>query len=89
MHEVVFEVGEHYENRKGIYKVLAIEGDVMQIRWKAGEEATTSVTMQSRIIGNMKQELEHPSPVKIPATRTKKSASLQPRRIQRSWSALQ
>ena len=83
MHRVEFEVGEHYENRRGKYQVLAIDGDVMQIRWKSGGEVTTTVTMQSRILNNIKNELEHPVPVNVPSPRTKRPAS-----SRRRWSQL-
>ena len=83
MHRVEFEVGEHYENRRGKYQVLAIDGDIMQIRWKSGGEITTTVTMQSRILNNIKYEIEHPVQVNVTSPRTRKSPS--PRR---SWSQL-
>ena len=53
--EVEFEVGQQYENRKGKYEVLEIAGDDMLIRWDAGEEASTTMTMQRRIIDNMQR----------------------------------
>lgn len=59
MRLVEFEVGQQYENRKGIYEVLEIQGDAMRIRWKSGEEVDTTVDMQSRIIDGMQRELEH------------------------------
>ena len=55
MNSTEFEVGQQYENRKGKYEVLEIEGDDMLIRWDAGEEATTTMTMQRRIIDNMQR----------------------------------
>jgi len=58
---VAFEIGQEYENRKGKYEVLEIEGDAMRIRWGDGEEITTSVTMQSHIINQIRYNLEHPS----------------------------
>ena len=77
-HLIEFEVGEHYKNRKGTYEVLEIAGDDMRIRWKAGEEFTTTVTMQSRILDNMQFELEHPIHANLPSPRKKKPTS--PRR---------
>jgi hypothetical protein len=55
---VNFEVGKKYENRKGIFKVLAIDGDVMHISWKNGKEVATTVTLQSRILEHIRHELE-------------------------------
>ncbi len=72
---VKFEVGEHYNNRKGKYEVLGINGDAMQIRWKVGEEVTTSVTLQSRIVDNMQQELERLALNKVAAPQKKSAAS--------------
>ena len=55
---VNFEVGKKYKNRKGTYEVLAIDGDVMHISWKGSKEiATTTVTMQSRIIEHIQTEI--------------------------------
>jgi hypothetical protein len=53
-----FEVGNRYENMKGTYEVLAIEGNVMRIQWEDGEEITTSVFMQRRILKRLNQEQE-------------------------------
>ena len=55
---VNFEVGKKYKNRKGTFEVLAIDGDVMNISWKGGKEvATTTVTLQSRIIAHIQREI--------------------------------
>jgi len=54
---IEFSVGQQYENRKGVYEVLEIEGDTMRIRWENGEEADTTVTMQSHIIQRMQHEM--------------------------------
>ena len=56
MSQVTFEVSQKYENMKGVYEVLAIDGDVMRIRWQDGKEVTTTVTLQSQIIKRMQQE---------------------------------
>jgi hypothetical protein len=58
MTHVEFEVGEKYENMKGIYEVLSIDRNTMRIRWESGEEITTTVSLQSRIIIRMTQEPE-------------------------------
>ena len=56
MTHVEFEVGEKYENMKGIYEVLSIDRNTMRIRWDSGEEITTTVSLQSRIIMRMTQD---------------------------------
>ena len=56
MTHVDFEVGEKYENMKGIYEVLSIDRNTMRIRWDSGEEISTTVSLQSRIIMRMTQD---------------------------------
>ena len=56
MTDIEFKIGEEYENMKGVYKVLAIDRDAMRILWESGEEVTTPVSLQSRIIERMNQE---------------------------------
>ena len=51
-----FEVGEKYENMKGIYEVLSVDGNSMRIRWESGEEIMTTVNLQRQIIMRMRQE---------------------------------
>lgn len=58
MSHVKFEVGEKYENMKGVYEVLSINRNNMRIRWENGEEIDTTVSMQSRIIMRMRREQE-------------------------------
>lgn len=58
MTHIEFEVGKKYENMKGIYEVLSIDRNTMRIRWESGEEITTTVALQSRIIMRMKQDPE-------------------------------
>ncbi len=58
MTHIEFEVGEKYENMKGIYEVLSIDRNTMRIRWESGEEITTTISLQSRIIMRMTQEPE-------------------------------
>ena len=72
---VEFEVGETYKNRKGSYKVLDIMGDDMRIRWDAGEEVATTVTMQRQIRDNIQFELEHPSHANVPSPRIKDTST--------------
>lgn len=89
MHRVEFKMGETYKNRKGTYEVLEIAGDDMRIRWDAGEEVDTTVTLQSRILVNVKRELEHPSHVNAQSPRIKKPVNSRRHRVQQSWSNLQ
>ena len=56
--EIKFEIGEKYENMKGEYEVLAIRRDSMDIRWEDGEEISTSIDLQRRIIERMEFEKE-------------------------------
>jgi hypothetical protein len=53
---IQFEVGEKYENMKGVYEVLSLEGNAMRIRWESGEEIMTTVSLQRQIIMRMTQE---------------------------------
>jgi hypothetical protein len=53
---IQFEVGEKYENMKGVYEVLSVEGNSMRIRWESGEEILTTVILQRQIIMRMRQE---------------------------------
>jgi hypothetical protein len=54
--EIKFEIGEKYENMKGAFEVLAIRRDSMDIRWEDGEEISTSIDLQKRIIERMQFE---------------------------------
>lgn len=56
MNQIEFEVGGRYENMKGVYEVLSIGDDTMQIRWENGEEVTTEIDFQKRIIERMEFE---------------------------------
>jgi hypothetical protein len=56
MTEIAFKVGQEHENMKGAYKVLAVKKDTISICWENGEQATTAVTLQSRIIERMHRE---------------------------------
>ena len=84
MNDIQFEVGQQYENRKGVYEILAIDGDSMRIRWQTGEEVVTTVTLQHQIIERMQRKPEEQPPVngevspakrkpKTPATYSRKS----------------
>lgn len=56
--EIKFEIGEKYENMKGVYEVIAIRKDSMDIRWEDGEEIETPIALQRRIIERMRFEVE-------------------------------
>ena len=58
MNHVEFEVGERYENMKGFYEVLSINKNTMRIRWDNGEEITTTILFQKRVIERMRRERE-------------------------------
>jgi len=60
-HLIEFLVGQQYENRKGVFKVLVVEGDEMRIRWGSGEEIDTTVMLQSHIIERMQSESDRTS----------------------------
>ncbi|MFO7716824.1 hypothetical protein [Desulfosarcina sp.] len=51
-----FEIGEKYENMKGVFEVIAIRRDSMDIRWENGEEISTTIELQQRIIERMQHE---------------------------------
>ncbi|BBO80595.1 hypothetical protein DSCO28_11610 [Desulfosarcina ovata subsp. sediminis] len=68
---VHFEVGEKYENMKGVFEVIAIHRDSMDIRWEDGEEVSTPIALQQRIIERMRHEQELEDAQK--AARTKKA----------------
>ncbi len=57
-HYTKFEVGQQHENRKGTYKVLAIRGETMRIRWETGEEIETTTSLQDRILNHMQKWTE-------------------------------
>jgi hypothetical protein len=58
MTDIEFKVGQEYENMKGAYRVLSVNRDTLCIRWESGEEVTTTVALQSRIIERMQRERE-------------------------------
>jgi hypothetical protein len=58
MEEKHFEIGEKYENMKGVFEVIAIQRDSMDIRWENGEEMSTPIELQQRIIERMEHEKE-------------------------------
>lgn len=73
MDSVPFEVGARFENMKGLYEVMALNGDRMRIRWPdSGEEIDTTVTQQKRILDAMQRSQEE----RVKATKNKRSTSL-------------
>ena len=56
--EFQFEVGQKYENVKGVYEVLSIDDDMMTIQWETGEQASTSIDLQKRIIERIQFEID-------------------------------
>ena len=58
MDEIRFEVGGKYENMKGVFEVIAMRRDSMDIRWESGEEISTPIELQQRILERMQHEKE-------------------------------
>ncbi len=58
MQGMKFEIGEKYENMKGVFEVTSIEKDSMNIRWEGGEEIVTPIDLQLRIQERMRHEKE-------------------------------
>ncbi|MGA6926884.1 MAG: hypothetical protein WBY88_14445, partial [Desulfosarcina sp.] len=56
--EIKFEIGEKYENMKGTFEVVAVHRNSMDIRWADGEEVSTPIDLQQRIIERMRFEKE-------------------------------
>lgn len=52
-----FQVGKRYENRKGVYEVMRVDEPDMVIRWDTGEQITTPINVQAKILQNMEREL--------------------------------
>jgi len=71
MNKVQFQVGNAYENEKGIYEVLSLDerSDAMAIKWESGEEVTTTIALQRGIIERRRFEFEAATAVKKPRGR--------------------
>ncbi|MCB8943001.1 MAG: EVE domain-containing protein [Ardenticatenaceae bacterium] len=54
----MFEVKGQYANRKGKYTVLAINNDMMTVRYEDGTEASLKMAIQQRIWENISSEIE-------------------------------
>ena len=52
-----FVKGCHYENMKGAYEVLSVDGNTMRIRWESGEECVTDVALQEKILDRIEREV--------------------------------
>jgi len=68
MNPITFEIGNRYENMKGSYEVLAVDDNVMRIKWEDGEEITTSIIMQRRILERLEREREVANKTASPET---------------------
>jgi hypothetical protein len=53
---IEFKVGDKYENMKGPYEVISVSGDSMVIRWENGEEISTEIELQQRILERLDME---------------------------------
>jgi hypothetical protein len=53
---IEFKVGDKYENMKGPYEVISVKGDSMVIRWENGEEISTEIDLQQRILERIDRE---------------------------------
>ena len=60
LNDIEFEEGKKYENMKGTFEVLSLDGNTMKIRWENGEEITTTVSFQKRVIMRMNMENKKP-----------------------------
>ena len=51
-----FIVGDRYTNRKGLFEVISIKDDSMDIQWGNGEIISTTIKFQQSIIEGMERE---------------------------------
>jgi len=63
--KIELKVGHKYENMKGVYEVISINGDSMIIRWESGEQISTPMDLQRRIIERMQTEKQEGDKKKI------------------------
>lgn len=59
-----FTVGANYENEKGSFKVLVIKGESMLIEWDSGEQITTPIALQEKILTRIEKEANAPANLK-------------------------
>ena len=71
-----FEVGGKYKNRMGTYKVVAIDGDAMDIRWTKGKKVATTVRLQSRILEHIQRERDELALLKVASPRKRAAAAV-------------
>ena len=57
--DIEFKVGSKYKNMKGTYEVISISGDVMVIRWENGQQMSTTIDLQRRIIDRIQREKDN------------------------------
>ncbi len=72
---IEFKVGDRHENMKGIYEVVSIHGDSMDIKWESGETTTTTIEFQRNIIRRLLHERKEISPDKVKKKPKKVSSS--------------
>ncbi len=83
--KIEFEVGHKYKNMKGVYEVISIDDDSMVIRWKNGEQVSSPIDLQRRIIQRLQREKQErdnekkQNQPKEPKRKTKKSTSKGPK----------
>jgi hypothetical protein len=58
MNSMTFKIGDRYENRRGTYEVIAIDGDKMAIRWDNGDTIQTTQSGQAKVLRNMQREID-------------------------------
>lgn len=63
--KIEFKVGHKYENMKGVYEVISISGDSMIIRWENGEQTSTPIDLQRKIIERIQREKENRDKINI------------------------
>lgn len=73
--DIKFEIGEKYENMKGIFEVVAVRRNSMDIRWADGEETSTPIDLQQRIIERMQFEKELEKVQKVQKAKKKTSGA--------------
>ena len=56
MDKFQFKVGSKHTNMKGDYEVISIQGESMVIRWNNGDEVTTTIDQQTRILERLEYE---------------------------------
>jgi len=80
MNKVRFQIGNAYENEKGVYEVLSLDerSDAMAIKWESGEEVTTTIALQRGIIERRRFEFEAATAVKKPRGRKAPSYVITP-----------